>query len=114
MAYYGQNACSAWVRFKGTSTVTIDNDYNVSSVTDHGTGDYSINFSSALANINYSVGGFAHRNGSTSGRVICHIDLINNQSTSYYRFNVSGTTNSQVVGLSNVDTDRIYLQFFNG
>ncbi len=114
MAFYGQNACSAWVRMDGTGTVTIDRDYNVSSVTDNGTGDYTINFSSSLANNTYSVGGFAHRNGSTSGRVICHIDLINTQSTSSYRFNVSGTTNAQVVGLSNVDTDRIYLQFFNG
>ena len=114
MAFYGQNACSAWIRFDGTGTVTIIDDFNVSSVTDNGTGDYTISFSSALATNDYSVGGFSHRNGSTSNRVICHIDTRHSQSTTTYRFVVSGTINGQSVGLSNVDTDIIYLQFFNG
>ena len=45
----------AWVNFNGTSTVAIRDSYNVSSITDNGTGDYSVNFISNLANTNYCV-----------------------------------------------------------
>ena len=46
--------CKAWVNFNGTSTVAIRASYNVSSITDNGTGDYTVNFTSALADANYS------------------------------------------------------------
>jgi hypothetical protein len=45
--------CKAWVNFRGNSTVTIRDDFNVSSVTDVATGRYTINFSNAMANGNY-------------------------------------------------------------
>jgi len=41
--------CKAWVNFNGTGTVAIRASYNVSSITDNGTGWYSVNFSVALA-----------------------------------------------------------------
>jgi len=44
---------TAWVNFNGTGTVAIRDSYNVSSITDNGTGDYTINFASALTNTNY-------------------------------------------------------------
>jgi hypothetical protein len=44
----------AWVNFNGTGTVAIRASYNVSSITDNGTGDYTVNFTSALADANYS------------------------------------------------------------
>ena len=44
----------AWVTFTGTGTVTIRASGNVSSVTDNGTGDYTINFTTAMADANYS------------------------------------------------------------
>jgi len=44
----------AWVNFNGTGTVAIRSSYNVSSITDNGTGDYTINFSTALSDANYS------------------------------------------------------------
>ena len=47
----------AWVNFNGTGTVAINGSYNVSSITDDGTGDYDINFSTALADTNYTVVG---------------------------------------------------------
>ena len=47
----------AWVNFNGTGTVAINGSYNVSSITDDGTGDYDINFSTALADTNYAVVG---------------------------------------------------------
>ena len=44
----------AWVNFNGTSTVAIRSSYNVSSITDNGTGDYTANLSTALSDTNGS------------------------------------------------------------
>jgi hypothetical protein len=45
----------AWVNYKGTATVSIRASFNVSSVTVNGTGDYTINMTTALADANYAV-----------------------------------------------------------
>jgi hypothetical protein len=47
--------CRVWVNFNGTGTVAIRNSGNVSSITDNGTGDYTVNFSSAMPDVNYCV-----------------------------------------------------------
>ena len=47
----------AWVNFNGTGTVAIRSSYNVSSITDNGTGDYTINFATALSDANYALSG---------------------------------------------------------
>lgn len=44
----------AWVNFNGSGTVAIRSSYNVSSITDNGTGDYTVNFATALSDANYS------------------------------------------------------------
>jgi hypothetical protein len=44
----------AWVNFNGTGTVTIRASGNVSSITDNGTGDYTLNFTTAMQDANYS------------------------------------------------------------
>ena len=46
----------AWVNFNGTTSPgTIRSSYNVSSVTKIGTGDYTVNFATAMADANYSI-----------------------------------------------------------
>ena len=50
-------ACRAWVNFNGTGTVAIRASGNVSSITDNDTGDYTINFTTAMPDANYSVAG---------------------------------------------------------
>jgi hypothetical protein len=45
----------AWVNFNGTGTVAIRASYNVSSITDNGTGTYTINLATALTDTNYVV-----------------------------------------------------------
>jgi len=50
-------ACRAWVNFNGTGTVAIRASGNVSSITDNGVGDYTINFTTAMPDINYTVVG---------------------------------------------------------
>ena len=47
-------ACRAWVNFNGTGTVAIRASGNVSSITDNGTGDYNVNFATAMVDANYS------------------------------------------------------------
>ena len=47
----------AWVNFNGTGTVAIRAAGNVSSITDNGTGDYTINFTNAMPDANYSIVG---------------------------------------------------------
>ena len=48
-------ACRAWVNFNGTSTVAIRASGNVSSITDNGAGDYTVNFTTSMADANYAV-----------------------------------------------------------
>jgi hypothetical protein len=55
----------AWVFFNGTGTVAINGSFNVSSITDNGTGDYTVNFTTAMPNANYSVSGVASDNNSS-------------------------------------------------
>lgn len=47
--------CRAWVNFNGTGTVAIRASGNVTSITDNGTGDYTVNFTTALPDANYCV-----------------------------------------------------------
>lgn len=46
--------CRAWVNFNGGGTVAIRSSFNVSSITDNGTGNYTVNFTTALPDVNYS------------------------------------------------------------
>jgi hypothetical protein len=51
---YPRFGCRAWVNFNGTGTVAIRASGNVSSITDNGTGDYTVNFTTAMADANYA------------------------------------------------------------
>jgi len=57
----------AWVQFQGSGTVSIRDDFNVSSITDHGTGDYTITYSTAFSNINYCLVGNGTEDETHSG-----------------------------------------------
>jgi hypothetical protein len=47
-------SAKAWVNFNGTGTVAIRASFNVTSITDNGTGDYTVNFTTAMVDANYS------------------------------------------------------------
>ncbi len=51
---YPSFTCRAWVNFNGTGTVAIRASGNVSSITDNGTGDYTVNFTTAMSDANYN------------------------------------------------------------
>jgi hypothetical protein len=60
----------AWVNFDGTTATpsTIRSSYNVSSITKNGTGDYTVNFATALADANYTVTG-SNSGNTTYGQI---------------------------------------------
>lgn len=66
MTGYGitDEKCKAWVNFNGTGTVAIRAAFNVSSITDHGIGDYTVNFATAMLDANYSINATTGSNGS--------------------------------------------------
>jgi hypothetical protein len=80
--------CKAWVNFNGTSTVAIRASYNVSSITDNGTGDYTVNFTNALADANYAVCG-ASGNVGASGNIPPTFSTNSAFSTGSVRFRTS-------------------------
>ena len=60
----------AWVNFNGTGTVAIRRAFNVSSITDNGTGDYTVNFTTAMTDANYAVTATGNIASNNAGRAI--------------------------------------------
>ena len=75
LSYVANGSAKAWVNFNGTGTVAIRDNVNVGSITDNGTGNYTINFTSNMANTNFTVVGLTGGNTSdpntTSGAILC-------------------------------------------
>jgi len=96
--------CRAWVNFNGTGTVAIRESGNVSSITDNGTGNYTVNFTTAMPDVNYSVvsnSGLATANGSNRYSVAS----VNNASSAYVSSEIASTN-------VRVDNDLITVQVF--
>lgn len=85
-------AARAWVNFNGTGTVAIRASGNVSSITDNGTGDYTVNFTTAMVDANYSVTGSCAQSGS-GGRWM-QVSAAANQTTTAYRVNTYNNSNA--------------------
>ena len=67
--------CRAWANFNGTGTVAIRGSGNVSSLTDNGTGDYTVNFTTAMSDGNWSASGIAQLAINSSGRENMFVSL---------------------------------------
>lgn len=57
--------CRAWVNFNGTGTVAIRGSGNITSITDNGLGDYTVNFTTAMPDTNYAIAGMTQNNGTS-------------------------------------------------
>ena len=73
--------CRAWVNFNGTGTVAIRASGNVSSITDNGTGNYTLNFTNTLVDTNYSIAGFIRSDLVTPNNVHCLTAGLNDTKT---------------------------------
>jgi hypothetical protein len=80
--------CRAWVNFNGTGTVAIRASGNVTSITDNGVGDYTVNFTTALTDANYAPA--ALLNGGSGGNVMAPYTTIA-PTTSAYRLGTRRT-----------------------
>jgi hypothetical protein len=107
-----KGSAKAWVSFNGTGTPAIRTSYNVSSITDNGTGDYTVNFTTAMADANYS----AVATIQESGSFFSSVATITNSSTaspttSAVRFTTFGWT-SGTAG-SNFDPPIVNVSIFD-
>jgi hypothetical protein len=62
--------CRAWVNFDGTGTPAARASGNVSSITDNGVGDYTVNFTTAIVDANYAFTGAAESNNVGDARIV--------------------------------------------
>jgi hypothetical protein len=72
-----------WVNFKGTGTVSIRDDERVSSISDNGTGRYTVNFSTNMTSANYAYPAIGRDGGSTGA--CASLDPSGSPTTSSYR-----------------------------
>lgn len=96
--------CRAWVNFDGTTNTggfcTIRASFNVTSVSDNGTGNYTVNFTTAMPDANYAAVSSAGRTYTTSqtGRA-CDINRLNTTNFSITSFDTSTNNAIDVVGI---------------
>ena len=103
----GQYAAKTWVNFNGTGTVAIRQSGNVSSITDNGTGDYTVNFTTAMTDADYAA--FANSSSDASG--ISQIPVVNFKGTGGYATVAPTTTAFRFFIGTNTGTayDQIYI-----
>ena len=92
--------CKAWVNFNGTGTVAIRGAFNVSSIQDNQTGDYTINFTTAMPDANYSI--IVAKTNTTPGSNYLHTalyptDLSASSGRLYFRTDVDGAADPTIV-----------------
>jgi hypothetical protein len=96
--------CRAWVNFDGTGTVAIRASGNVSSITDNGTGDYTVNFTNAMPDADYSLVATSEQDFNSNSEEVASVckRSSNNLLTSSARIMSKRT----IVGGSTSDVDR--------
>lgn len=95
-------AARAWVNFDGTGTVEIRAAANVSSITDNGTGDYTINFTVPMPDANYTLVGTSMRNSAVGAAD--PVIVVNANSTS---FSYAYTTTAARIKTQNTSTNAL-------
>lgn len=103
-------ACRAWVNFNGVGVVAINSSGNVSSITDNGIGDYTINFLTPMPHANYSLSAIPseYSDGSplaVSLRMSGTSPLL--KTTSSVRVSTRSGYNSQVLGVNSISAQVI-------
>ena len=94
--------CRAWVNLDGTGTVAIRESGNVSSITDNGTGSYTINFSSSMPDNDYSALATHGSVSSGSLRPTASTQSYNSSSVTIRLFtdSTSSTTDEDVINVA--------------
>ena len=98
-----QGRAKAWVNFNGTGTVAIRDDFKVSSITDNGTGDYTVTFSSAMSNANYAVA-LSHKEDETDATGSGARPMMRRGAASFYSTTAVRVINSNMTSGAGSDT----------
>jgi len=85
-------ACRAWINFNGTGTVSIRDSGNVSSISDNGTGNYTVNFTTAMPDVNYAALTAAKEGNDNNNISVAGIDYDNASASSFKVFHNSDDT----------------------
>lgn len=109
-----QGSAKAWVNFNGSGGATIRASYNVSSVTRNGTGSYTINFTNAFVDDNYSIAGMGRfgndANAFTVALVFEPRTTGNNRSTTQCQI-ATAYTDAATSGPSSTASDLLTVNF---
>ncbi len=89
---YEDNVVKAWINFAGTGTIAINDSFNVSGITDNGTGDYTIDWARDFDNNDYAAVGTVFMNASTPRYVWIRV-----QSASQLRIRIATGTDADGV-----------------
>ncbi len=107
-----QGRAKAWVNFEADGTVAIIDDFNVSSITDGGTAIFTVNFTNALANANYTMTGSSHSYSSDYTGIVVSLDARSGSGSS---IDTKTTTACKIVcaaSTTEVDPVNISVLFF--
>lgn len=77
--------CRAWVNFNGSGTVAIRSSGNVSSISDNGVGDYTVNFTNAMPDANYSINTTGNQGGASANAQVVMLNTASGPTTSSAR-----------------------------
>ena len=108
MSYVAEGSSKMWINFNGTGTIAARDSFNFTSLTDNGTGDYSITIANNMSNANYAHAGSSGGQNSTSNGAFYSYDQATSRTTTLFRtvmFDVNGTVNDTPIVECNVHGD---------
>ena len=93
--YLASGSAKCWIQFNGSGTIATNDSFNVSGITDRGTGIYTVTIANDMANDDYSVSGSGEVNFGTYRTYLC-VDIDEGgQETAEVNINC-GNTDSQI------------------
>lgn len=91
--YVVNGSAKAWINFNGTGTIAIADSFNITSIADNNTGDYSVTIANDMGNANYvHAGNSGGANGTSAGAVYANDQGTTRTATLFrvYTLNQSG------------------------
>ena len=106
--YLASGSAKAWVNLNGTGTIAIRESFNVTSVTDHATGDHTVTINNDFSNANYSAVGccLAGTGSGNNGQVVSSFGTAGGAPAGSLRFAVQYSSSQ-----AKNDVDGISIQF---
>ena len=108
---YHPSACKGWINFNGSGTIATRTSYNVTSITDNGTGDWTVTWDTDFSTADYSPGGMGGDTGTNhSANGLANVSLQCGASFSMTAGAVR--INSQYQNGTAIDLTHVFIQAF--